>query len=81
MKLFSVLLFVPLGLPASGRRVPQDLSWVRGFNYTPANVDREALWMQYSDDEVNRDLGYARSLQLNEVRVFVRYAEWAQDHG
>jgi hypothetical protein len=79
MKLFSVLFLVLLALPASGRSVPQDLSWVRGFNYTPASVDHEALWMQYNDDEVNRDLGYARSLQLNEVRVFVRYAEWAQD--
>jgi hypothetical protein len=80
MKLFSmVFLVLLLALPASGRKVPQDLSWVRGFNYTPASVDHEALWMQYNDDEVNRDMGYARSLQLNEVRVFVRYAEWAQD--
>jgi len=28
---------------------PGDLSWVRGFNYTPAGVTNEALYMQYDD--------------------------------
>lgn len=58
---------------------PKDLSGVRGFNYTPASVTNEALYMQYSDEEVNRDFGYARSLNLNQARIFARYSEWKQD--
>ena len=58
---------------------PKDLSNVRGFNYTPASVTNEALYMQYDDAEVNRDFGYARTLGLNQVRTFARYSEWKQD--
>ncbi|HEX4269965.1 MAG TPA: hypothetical protein VHZ32_01205 [Rhizomicrobium sp.] len=58
---------------------PADLSWVRGFNYTPASVTNEALYMQYDDQEVNRDFRYARSLNLNQARIFARYSEWKQD--
>src|SRR5208282_155944 len=58
---------------------PKDLSSVRGFNYTPGSVTDEQLYMQYDDAEVNRDFGYARSLNLNQARIFARYSEWKQD--
>jgi hypothetical protein len=64
---------------AAQAAAPADLSWVRGFNYTPASVTNEALYMQYDDQEVNRDFGYARSLNLNQARIFARYSEWKQD--
>jgi hypothetical protein len=79
MKLFTLFLLSLIALPSRALNAPKDLSWVRGFNYTPTSVDHEALWMQYNDAEVNRDMGYAQSLQLNQTRVFVRYSEWAQD--
>ena len=82
MKLATMLLAgCVLGLSAAAAQAaaPKDLSWVRGFNYTPASVTNEALYMQYNDEEVNRDFGYARSLNLNQARVFARYSEWRQD--
>lgn len=67
-------------LPVTARAaVPRDLSGVRGFNYTPASVDDEQLFFQYDDAEVNRDLGYAQSIGLNQIRTFVRYNEYVKD--
>jgi len=42
-------------------------------------VTNEQLYLQYDDAEVNRDFSYARSLGLNQVRVFLRYNEWSRD--
>lgn len=73
---------VGVALFASGMAhaaAPRDLSTVRGFNYTPASVDNEQLYLQYDDAEVNRDFGFAQSLKLNQVRAFLRYSEWATD--
>lgn len=65
---------------AAQRRVPQDLSGVRGFNYqsapTPGHTEH---WLQYSAAETERDLDYARRLQLNQVRVFIPWAAWERD--
>ena len=73
---FWLAMVMPMAAQAAA---PGDLSWVRGFNYTPASVTNEALYMQYDDKEVNRDFGYARSLNLNQARIFARYSEWKQD--
>ena len=69
------------GVPASAqRRVPKDLSAVRGFNYQSApTTGHVEHWLQYSAAETERDFDFARRLQLNQVRVFVPYAAWAQD--
>jgi hypothetical protein len=69
------------GAPASAqRRVPKDLSAVRGFNYQSApTTGHVEHWLQYSAAETERDFDFARRLQLNQVRVFVPYAAWAQD--
>jgi hypothetical protein len=62
------------------RRVPKDLSGVRGFNYQSAPTKNHVEhWSQYSASETERDFDYARRLQLNQVRVFVPYAAWAKD--
>lgn len=62
------------------RRIPQDLSGVRGFNYqsapTPGHTEH---WLQYSAAETERDLDYAKRLQLNQVRVFIPWAAWEAD--
>jgi hypothetical protein len=67
--------------PASAqRRIPKDLSGVRGFNYQPTlAAGRGQHWLEYSAAETERDFDYAKRLQLNQVRVFVPYAEWAKD--
>lgn len=75
------LLLAGLVLPvAAQRRVPADLSGVRGFNYEPAetrgNVD---FWLQYNPAVTERDFDYARRLQLNQVRFWIPYAAWEKD--
>jgi hypothetical protein len=72
-----LLLATPLG---AQRRIPRDLSGVRGFNYqsapTPGHTEH---WLQYSAAETERDLDYAKRLQLNQVRVFIPWAAWERD--
>jgi hypothetical protein len=69
------------GAPAfAQRRVPKDLSGVRGFNYQSApTIGHAEHWLQYSAAETERDLDFAKRLQLNQVRVFIPYRAWAQD--
>jgi len=69
------------GVSASAqRRVPKDLSGVRGFNYQSAPTTGHAEhWLQYSAAETERDFDFARRLQLNQARVFVPYTAWAKD--
>ena len=62
------------------RRVPKDLSGVRGFNYQSApTTGHTEHWLQYSAAETERDFDFAKRLQLNQVRVFVPYAAWVHD--
>ncbi len=75
----AVLVLVA-GAPASQRRVPTDLSGVRGFNYQAALTNNHVEhWLQYSAAETERDFDFAKRLQLNQVRTFVPYAAWVKD--
>ena len=75
------VLIATFALPiAAQRRVPKDLSGTRGFNYQSAEtIGHVEFWLQYNPEVTKRDLGYARRLQLNQVRVFVPYAAWERD--
>jgi len=74
-----ILLVCGLSLPAMAqRRVPDDLSDTRGFNYEPSEHNGE-LWVQYDPRVTERDLDYAKRLQLNQARVFVPYDAWEKD--
>ena len=75
------LLIAAAALPTiAQRRVPQDLSGVRGFNYQSAETMGHAeFWLQYNPSVTERDLDYAARLQLNQVRVFVPYAAWERN--
>ena len=75
------MLIATLALPMAGqRRVPRDLSGVRGFNYQSAESNGHAeFWLQYNPAVTERDLDYAKRLQLNQVRVFVPYAAWERN--
>ncbi len=47
------------------RRVPKDLSNVRGFNYQSAEtIGHAEFWLQYNPAVTKRDLDYAKRLQL-----------------
>lgn len=79
---FAVAVFISsLTLPMTAQhRVPNNLSSVRGFNYQSAEtIGRVEFWLQYNPAVTERDLDYARRLQLNEVRVFVPYAVWEKN--
>jgi hypothetical protein len=71
-------------VPAAARDVPKDLSNVRGFNYTAANVAASPghhidQWLNYSPATTEFDLDLAKRLNLNHVRVFVPYQAYVQD--
>jgi hypothetical protein len=73
----AMLAVAPL---SAQRRVPKDLSGVRGANYQSApTVGHTEHWLQYNAAETERDFDFARRLQLNQVRVFVPFAAWVQD--
>jgi hypothetical protein len=82
---FFAAVFMALALlmcdPLSAqRRVPKDLSGVRGFNYQSApTTGHTEHWLQYSAAETERDFDFAKRLQLNQVRVFLPYAAWEKD--
>jgi len=61
----------------------RDPSLIRGFNYTPAVVAAPRhhidTWVKYDSATIEFDLDLARSLDLNQVRVFVPYAVYTED--
>lgn len=75
------VLLSALTLPmAAQRRVQKDLSGVRGFNYESAETTGHVQsWLQYDPAVTERDLDYAKRLNLNQVRVFIPYAAWQKN--
>ncbi|WP_143423299.1 glycoside hydrolase 5 family protein [Halegenticoccus soli] len=58
----------------------RSLSGVRGAVYVPARAfNAYQLWERYDTAEVERDLGYASTLNLNAVRLFLSYERWRDD--
>jgi hypothetical protein len=61
----------------------RDASFIRGFNYTPANVaaprHHEDTWVHYDSTVVKFELDLAKSLNLNQVRIFVPYSVYTED--
>ena len=61
----------------TAKLTPADLSTIRGANYRGAAATNTTdYWLHYSPAETERDLAYADSLKLNQLRVFVNYASW-----
>lgn len=62
---------------------PRDPSLIRGFNYTPANVAAPRhhinCWVHYDSVTIEFDLNLAKSLNLNQVRIFVPYEVYTED--
>jgi len=60
-----------------------DPSLIRGFNYTPANAvsphHHNDTWVKYDSTRIEFDLDLAKSLNLNQVRVFVPYEAYVED--
>ncbi|MFZ0280877.1 MAG: hypothetical protein WAL29_04465, partial [Bacteroidales bacterium] len=61
----------------------RDPSLIRGFNYTPANVASPRhhidCWVHYDSAAIEFDMDLAKSLNMNQVRVFVPYTVYIED--
>jgi hypothetical protein len=56
--------------------------WLVGSNYLPANASNELeMWQPetFSPDQVDKELGWAQSLGMNTMRVFLHDLLWKQD--
>jgi len=93
-KFVFITLFFIILLPAvfagSNQKSPKfnftglkDPSLIRGFNYTPASAvtPRHHIdaWINYDSATTVFDLDLAKSLNLNQVRVFVPYTVYEED--
>ncbi|MBQ8345325.1 MAG: hypothetical protein IJY42_03555, partial [Clostridia bacterium] len=57
-----------------------DYSQIKGVNYTPSYACNPiSFWRDYDPRIVARELGYAKKLGFNCVRVFLSYAVYEAD--
>ncbi len=59
-----------------------DKGWLRGCDFIPSTaVNQLEMWQAESFDTatISRDLGYAQSIGLNCMRVFLHHLAWQQD--
>ena len=55
-------------------KLMQDYQWLKGVNYTPSTACNDIeFWRDYDHDTVERELGYAKQMGLNSVRVWLAY--------
>lgn len=57
-------------------------AWQRGANFIPSTaINQLEMWQAASFDTatINRELGYAESIGMNAMRVFLHHAAWQQD--
>jgi hypothetical protein len=53
---------------------------IRGVNYVPSNaVNATQMWEEFDPATIDRELGFAESLGLNSVRVFIQYVVYERD--
>jgi hypothetical protein len=79
-----VLLLLTLSILCSaalvGGEPRQDLSTIRGFNYTSSSAYNDiAFWRDYDRTQVERELDFAKRLQLNQARIFLNYAVYERE--
>ena len=66
--------------PAPAPNQTPDFTGLRGANYVPSYARNDVqLWMDYDAAVINRELGYAKKLGLNSVRVFLQFAVYERD--
>ena len=62
------------------RNVPADVSKIRGFNYESApTIGHNEHWLLYDPAETERDMDFAKRLNLNQVRIFLGYTAYLRD--
>jgi hypothetical protein len=54
--------------------------WLVGCNFLPSNsINQIEMWEQFDAETNDRELGWAKSLGFNTIRVFLHDACWKQD--
>jgi hypothetical protein len=62
-------------------RTPEDTSTIRGANYCYAEYGgHPGMWNNYSSDITERDLTYAKRLGINQIRCFITYQAYQNNH-
>ncbi len=90
LTLLLLFILMQAGFASSGEKNskfdftgPGEASLIRGFNYTPANAvsphHHIDMWVNYDSATTIFDLNLAKSLNLNQVRVFVPYGVYKED--
>jgi len=59
----------------AAKALATDFSTIRGVDY-----EAWANWTNYDPQVTERDLGYAKRINVNQIRVFIPYRAYAQDH-
>ncbi len=83
--LFSTTLSVPHPHRWTATRANawyREQPWLVGSNYLPANASNELeMWQPetFSPDQIDKELGWAQSLGMNTMRVFLHDLLWKQD--
>ena len=57
--------------------------WLRGSNFIPSSaINQLEMWQAATFDPktIDRELGYAQSIGLNAMRVFLHHVAWQEDH-
>ena len=58
------------------------LEWLRGSDFIPSTaINQLEMWQAETFDTttINRELGWAESIGLNSMRVYLHHAAWEQD--
>jgi hypothetical protein len=72
----------PVWTPAAAQQWYLSQGWVRGCDFIPSTaVNQLEMWQAESFDTatISRELGYAQSIGLNCMRVFLHHLAWQQD--
>lgn len=57
-----------------------ECSKIKGANYVPSYARNDIeIWDKYDQSYIERELGYAKSLGLNSVRIFLNYKVYTDD--
>ena len=64
--------------PERARQHMERFGVIKGCNYVPAYAHSHAhMWFDYRADDINKELGWARDIGINSVRMFVPCFEYS----
>ena len=78
--LVTVVACVPAASSLHAPGEPDDFRWMRGANYVASYAATSVeMWLHYDHAIIDRELGYARQMGLNCVRVFLQSLVYDHD--